>query len=63
MNEILQGKGLVSVAEDKVHVTGLQGPLEEGWQDKVRAFVDRIPVTSRDSGEQRVGAQPHTSAA
>jgi menaquinone-dependent protoporphyrinogen IX oxidase len=63
MNEILQGKGLVSVAEDKVHVTGLKGPLEEGWQEKVRAFVDRIPVTSRESGEERVGAQPHTSAA
>ncbi len=56
MNEILQNKGLVSVAEDKVYVTGLKGPLEEGWQEKVRAFVDRIPVTSAESGKQRVGA-------
>ena len=32
MNEILQGKGLVKVAEDKVLVTGLKGPLEEGWR-------------------------------
>jgi menaquinone-dependent protoporphyrinogen IX oxidase len=44
MNEILQGKGLVSVGEDKVYVTGLKGPLEEGWQTKVEAFVARIPV-------------------
>ena len=44
MNEILQGKGLVEVAEDKVHVTGIKGPLEEGWQHKVEAFVARIPI-------------------
>ena len=43
MNEILQGKGLVEVAEDKVRVTGLKGPLEEGWQQKVEAFAARIP--------------------
>ena len=46
MNEILQGKGLANVAEDKVMVTGLKGPLEEGWQKKVSAFADRIPVGS-----------------
>ncbi len=44
MNEILQGKGLVEVAEDKVLVTGLKGPLEEGWQQKVDAFAARIPI-------------------
>jgi len=44
MNEILQGKGLVAVAEDKVFVTGLKGPLEDGWQRKVEAFAARIPV-------------------
>jgi menaquinone-dependent protoporphyrinogen IX oxidase len=44
MNGILQGKGLVEVAEDKVRVTGLKGPLEEGWQQKVEAFAARIPV-------------------
>ena len=43
MNEILQGKGLVKVAEDKVLVTGMKGPLEDGWQDKVEAFVSRLP--------------------
>lgn len=46
MNEILQGKGLVNVAEDKVLVTGLRGPLEEGWQKKVEAFVTRIPAST-----------------
>jgi menaquinone-dependent protoporphyrinogen IX oxidase len=47
MNEILQGMGLVEVAEDKVFVTGLKGPLEEGWQEKVKAFVTRIPVNGK----------------
>jgi flavodoxin len=44
MNEMLEGKGLVKVAEDKVLVTGIKGPLEEGWQSKVEAFVARIPT-------------------
>ena len=44
MNEILQGKGLVKVAEDKIFVTGMKGPLEEGWQKKVEAFAARIPI-------------------
>jgi menaquinone-dependent protoporphyrinogen IX oxidase len=44
MNEILQGKGLVEVAEDKVQVTGVKGPLEEGWQHKVKSFAARIPI-------------------
>jgi menaquinone-dependent protoporphyrinogen IX oxidase len=44
MNQILQGKGLVEVAEDKVFVTGLKGPLEDGWQRKVEAFAARLPV-------------------
>jgi hypothetical protein len=30
MNEILQGKGLVNIAQDEIRVTGLKGPLEEG---------------------------------
>ena len=44
MNEILRDVGLVNIAEDKVHVTGLKGPLEEGWQKKVEAFATRIPL-------------------
>jgi multimeric flavodoxin WrbA len=38
MDEILQAKGLVKIAEGKVQVTGLKGPLEEGWAQKVEAF-------------------------
>jgi menaquinone-dependent protoporphyrinogen IX oxidase len=44
MNEILQEKGLVNVALGKILVTGLKGPLEEGWQKKVKEFASRIPV-------------------
>jgi hypothetical protein len=47
MNEILQDKGLVNVAEDKVLVTGLKGPLEGGWQQKVEAFVARLSTLTR----------------
>ncbi|MCK6210630.1 flavodoxin domain-containing protein [Georgenia sp. EYE_87] len=41
MRELLEGKG-VEVAEGTVRVTDLKGPLEEGWEEKVRAFADRI---------------------
>lgn len=44
MNELLQAKGLVKVAEEKVEVSGIKGPLEEGWQKKVEGFVARIPL-------------------
>lgn len=46
MNEILQAKGLVNVAEDKVLVTGIKGPLEEGWRKKVEVFASRIGITA-----------------
>jgi hypothetical protein len=42
MNEVLQAKGLVLVAEGKVHVSGLKGPLEDGWEDKVGALASEI---------------------
>jgi hypothetical protein len=42
MNELLTAKGLTKVAEGAVLVTGIKGPLEEGWQNKVSAFADRI---------------------
>jgi hypothetical protein len=35
MNQTLQRKGMVEVAEDKIYVTDLKGPLEEGWRRKV----------------------------
>jgi menaquinone-dependent protoporphyrinogen IX oxidase len=44
MNEILQGKGLVKVTDDKVFVTGLKGPLEDAWHQKVEAFVAKLPI-------------------
>ena len=42
LDEILQSDGLVKVADMIVYVTGLKGPLEEGWQGKVSAFADRV---------------------
>jgi flavodoxin len=44
MNGILQEKGLIKVAEGKILVTGLKGPLEEGWQKKVEDFASGIPI-------------------
>lgn len=44
MNEILQRKGLVEVAKSMVRVTGVKGPLEDGWQRKVGTLVADIPV-------------------
>jgi hypothetical protein len=56
INEILQAKGLVKVAEDKVLVTGLKGPLEEGWQEKVKAFGAQIPVSIAEGAHSGAGA-------
>jgi flavodoxin len=42
MNELLQEKGMVKVAQARVSVTGLKGPLETGWQKKVEVFVTSI---------------------
>ena len=44
MREGLRAAGLVEVAAEKVLVTGMRGPLEDGWQAKVEAFAARIPV-------------------
>jgi menaquinone-dependent protoporphyrinogen IX oxidase len=44
MNELLQAKGLKKVAEGNILVTGMKGPLEEGWQKKVEAFAAQIQV-------------------
>lgn len=59
INEILQGKGLVKVAEDRILVMGMKGPLEEGWQAKVEAFVARIP----GGAEPAVGSEPRATTA
>jgi hypothetical protein len=45
MNELLEAKGLTKVAEGAVLVTGIKGPLEDGWQNKVTAFADQIMST------------------
>ena len=47
MNELLESKGLTKVAEGAVLVTGMKGPLEEGWQNKVAAFADKIMSTAQ----------------
>lgn len=44
MSELLQGAGMVEVAAAKVLVTGLKGPLEDGWESKVDDFADRLEV-------------------
>jgi menaquinone-dependent protoporphyrinogen IX oxidase len=44
MNEILQEKGLVKIAEGKIQVTGIKGPLEEDWQNKVETFASQLPI-------------------
>lgn len=46
MSEILQGKGLVEVAEDKLYVTAIKGPLEDGWETKLEAFEARLPIVA-----------------
>lgn len=44
INQALQKKGLVRIAEGKVFVTGLKGPLEEGWHERVAAYASQISV-------------------
>ncbi len=45
INEMLKKKGLVKVAEGKIFVTGIKGPLEPNWQKEVETFTSRIPVS------------------
>jgi hypothetical protein len=47
MNELLQAKGLRKAAETAVFVTGMKGPLEEGWKGKVAAFADQVAGSLR----------------
>lgn len=56
MNELLQGRGLVGIAEDKVLVKNLKGPLEDGWQHTVEAFGAQILEASETSDSK----QQHT---
>jgi hypothetical protein len=50
MKEILQGKGLVEVAEEKVYVTKMKGPLEDGWQKKVENLAAHLSDPATASG-------------
>lgn len=45
MNELLEAKGLKKVAEGAILVTGIKGPLEDGWQNKVARFADQVTST------------------
>ena len=58
MNQILQAKGLVKVAEDKILVTGLKGPLEERWQEKVNAFATQLGGSITEAGDAGASATP-----
>jgi menaquinone-dependent protoporphyrinogen IX oxidase len=49
MNEILRDKDLVEVAEGKVLVTGLKGPLEDGWKQKVADYANQITLNAAAS--------------
>jgi flavodoxin len=42
MDELLRAKGLVKVADVKIYVKDLKGPLEDDWQKKVEAFSHDI---------------------
>lgn len=46
MNEILEGKGMIKVAEERILVTDIKGPLEEGWQQKVAEFASRLRLAT-----------------
>ena len=46
MHELLRAEGLTAVAEEKVYVTDIKGPLEAGWEQKVATYADRIPVAA-----------------
>ena len=54
MNELLASKNLEKVAESCVFVTGLKGPLEEGWQKKVKDFASLVSSASWRSTSSRL---------
>lgn len=55
MNEILERKGLVRIAEAKVVVAGLKGPLEEGWEMTVDAFAAGVSASLERGAPARSG--------
>jgi len=49
MNELLQGAGLIKVAEDRILVVEIRGPLEDGWEGKVKSFVGQVLAISHSA--------------
>lgn len=52
MNKALQEKGLINVAQEKVLVIGLKGPLEESWDRKIEKFAEEISIELIKRGER-----------
>jgi len=46
MDELLQEKGLMKIADCVVYVTRIKGPLEEDWQSKVVTFSTDLLKTA-----------------
>jgi hypothetical protein len=49
MNELLQGAGLIKVAEDRILVVEIRWPLEDGWEGKVKSFVGQVLAISHSA--------------
>ena len=47
MTDILQVRGLVKMAECKIFVTGMTGPLEAGWESKVADLAATVLLDAR----------------
>ena len=45
-----------------MHVTGLKGPLEDGWEDKVGAFANRIALGVAERPEEHPDVPVEASA-
>jgi hypothetical protein len=61
MNELLQRKGLIKVAEGNVFVTGIKGPLEGAWREKVEAFVVTLHAVDGVRGPLDAGMDVSTA--
>jgi len=42
MDDLLQTKDLIKIAEMRIMVIDLKGPLEDGWQKKIELFSSQI---------------------
>lgn len=51
INELLQNAGLTRIAEDRILVTEIRGPLEDGWEAKVQSFAEQVVTAT--AGAQR----------